>query len=185
MGEITRRENDWQDKATASAIAEARKIAQSSGLQMANTPVGKLTEQQWGWLIAPAIFGWIATRCQQAIAEGIDQEEAVRALAMSPSPGDVAVIRSILPKLATQVKIDWERPLAAWSKDEMTDFLLQAWLLANNADHVLADGAGPKILHKKPVAVLADECVHGMPHELCRLCEQNEKDGCPDDGLPF
>jgi hypothetical protein len=158
MGELSKLEDDWQAKAMASAIAEVRKIAQGSGLQLANTPVGKLSDQQWGWLITAATFGWITTRCQQAIAEGIDQEEAVRMIELSPSPGDVAVIRSILPTLADQVKIDWARPLADWSKDEMTGFLLQAWLLANDADTVLADGASPKILHKKPAPLVASEC---------------------------
>jgi hypothetical protein len=149
MGELSKREDDWQAKTTASAIAEARKIAQGSGLQLSNTPVGKLSNTQWGWLLSAAIFGWITTRCQQAIAEGIGQEEAVRMIELSPSPGDVAVIRSILPMLAETVKIDWARPLADWSKDEMTSFLLRAWLLANNANAVLADGPGSKILHKR------------------------------------
>jgi hypothetical protein len=185
MGEITRRENEWQDKATMRAIGEARKIAQGSSLQLANTPVGRLSEQQWGWLLSAAIFGWISTRCEQAIAEGMDQEDAVRMIEMSPAPGDVAVIRSILPTLASQVKIDWARPLSDWSKDEMTDFLLQAWLLANNADHVLADGAGSKILHKKPADDL--QCPHGMPRFLCRKCagDTDGEDDRPDDGIPF
>ena len=42
------------------------------------TPVGRLTDLQWGWLVTAAIFGWIQTRCQQAIEEGLDQEQAVR-----------------------------------------------------------------------------------------------------------
>jgi hypothetical protein len=184
MGELSKREDDWQAKATAAAIAEARKVAQGSGPLM-NTPVGRLSDLQWGWIIAPALFGWIATRCQQAIAEGINQEQAVRMLELSPSPGDVAVIRSILPTLADQVKIDWARPLADWSKDEMTGFLLHAWLLANKADIVLAEGAGPKILHKKSAPLVASECPHGIAPFLCRQCEQNGKDDRPDDGIPF
>jgi hypothetical protein len=182
MGEITRRENEWQDKATARAIGEARKIAQGSSLKLANTPVGRLSEQEWGWVLTAAIFGWISTRCEQAIAEGIDQEEAVRMIELSPSPGDLAMIRSILPTLATQVKIDWARPLKDWSKDEITNFLLQAWLLANNADRVLEHGAGSKILQKKPAE--EPECPHGMPRSLCRRCEQSETEDRPDDGIP-
>jgi hypothetical protein len=181
MGELSKREDEWQAKATAAAMAEARKIAQGSGLQLASTPVGKLTDKQWGWLIAAATFGWITTRCQQAIAEGIDQEEAVRTIELTPSPGDVAAIRSILPTLADHVKIDWARPLADWSKDEMVAFLLEAWLLANKAEAVLLNGPGT-ILRKKPAE---DECPHGLPRALCRLCEQPGKDDRPDDGVPF
>jgi hypothetical protein len=144
-----------------------------------NTPVGRLSDKQWGWIIAGALFGWITTRCEQAIVEGVSREDAVRTFELWPSsPGDVAVIHSILPTLADQAKIDWARPLADWSKNEMTNFLLQAWLMANSAEAVLADGA---ILRKKT----ADgECSHGMPRSLCRQCP-DEKDARPDDGIPF
>ena len=73
------------------------------------------------------IFGWIETRVQQAIAEGLDQEQTVRLTGLSPSPCDVAVVRSILPALADQAGIDWSLPLTAWSKDTMVGFLLLAW----------------------------------------------------------
>jgi hypothetical protein len=116
-----------------------------------------------------SLFGWITTRCEQAVAEGINREDAVRMLELSPSPGDVAVIHSILTPLADHVKIDWARPLMDWSKSEMTDFLLQAWLLANNAETVLADQA---ILRKKTTD---NECSHGMPRALCRQCRRTKK----------
>jgi hypothetical protein len=80
------------------------------------------------------IFAWIRTRCEQAAAEGISQEEAVRMTGLSPSPCDVAVVTSILPMLADQAKIDWALPLASWSRDAMTNFLLLAWQLINKAE---------------------------------------------------
>jgi hypothetical protein len=142
---ISKHEDQWQAKATASAVAEARKIATGSGSLM-NTPVGRLSDLQWGWIIAGALFGWITTRHQQAIAEGWDQEETVQFGGFSPSPADVAVVRSILPGLADQASIDWSKPLAAWSKDTMTDFVLLAWQLLNQAD--VAREHGPGILRK-------------------------------------
>jgi hypothetical protein len=46
MGEITKKENEWLDKATAAAIAGARKIAlNSTGLPMM-TPIGRLSDLQ-------------------------------------------------------------------------------------------------------------------------------------------
>jgi hypothetical protein len=78
MSEITKKENEWQDKATAVAITAVRKIALNSSGLPPMTPVGRLTDLQWGWLVTAAIFGWIQTRCQQAIEEGLDQEQAVR-----------------------------------------------------------------------------------------------------------
>ena len=116
MGALTERENAWLDKATAAAVAGARKIASSSGPLM-NTPVGRLSDDQWGWIVAAVIFGWIEVRVEQAIAEGLDQEQTVRLTGLSPSPCDVAVVRSILPTLADTAAIDWTQPLAAWSKD--------------------------------------------------------------------
>jgi hypothetical protein len=143
MDKISKHEDEWQRQATAAAIAEARKIALGSGPLM-NVPVGKLDNLQWGWLIAAAIFGWIRTRCEQAIAEGLDQEEAVM---MKPSAGEAAMVRSILPMLADRAAIDWSRPLAAWSKDDMTSFLLLAWQLMHQAEHAL-DQARSMILRK-------------------------------------
>jgi hypothetical protein len=43
MDEITKKENDWQDRATDAAIAGARKIALGSSPLM-NTPVGRLSD---------------------------------------------------------------------------------------------------------------------------------------------
>jgi hypothetical protein len=67
-------------------------------------------------IVTAAIFGWIEVRVQQAIAEGLDQEEAVRTTELSPDPCDVAVVSSVLPALAGQAKIDWSLPLRGWSK---------------------------------------------------------------------
>jgi hypothetical protein len=146
MNEITKKEDEWLRKSTAAAIEGARKIALGSTPLM-NTPVGRLKDDQWGWVVTGAIFAWIRTRCEQAIAEGIDQEDAVRITGLSPSPCDVAVITSILPTLADQAGIDWALPLSAWSKDTMTNFLLLAWQLIDNAEAARDHGPG-KIIGK-------------------------------------
>ena len=131
MSKLTQKEDAWQAKATAAAVAGARKIvALNGGSFPATTVLGKLSDQQWGWVVTAAIFGWIETRCQQAIEEGFDQEAAVRLTGLNPSPCDVAAVTSILPTLADKAGIDWDLPLKSWSKDEMTNFLLMAmWLL--------------------------------------------------------
>jgi hypothetical protein len=150
---ITKFEDQWQEKTTNSAIAAARKIALGSAPLM-NTPVGRLTNTQWGWLITAGIFAWIRTRCEQAIAENVDQEAAVRLTGLSPSPCDVAVVTSILPALADQARIDWSLPLSAWSKDTMTNFLLLAWQLINQAE--LARDQGKIIGKSKDWATKGD-----------------------------
>jgi hypothetical protein len=145
MSAISKQEDDWQRRATAVAITEARKIAAGSAALM-NTPVGGLSDLQWGWILAGALFGWITTRWQQAITEGWNKDETVLLGGFSPSPADVAVVRSILPLLADQAGIDWSKPLAAWSKEMMTDFVLLAWQLIRKAE--VAHDHGPGILRK-------------------------------------
>jgi hypothetical protein len=112
-----------------------------------NTPAGRLSDTQRGWIVTGAIFGWIRTRVEQAIAEGIDQEQAVRLTGLSPDPCDVAVVTSILPKLAEQAELDWSLPLSAWGKDTMASFLMLAWGLISKAETVRDHGPG-KIIRK-------------------------------------
>ena len=147
MTMTTKQENEWQDKATAAAIAGARKIAGGSAPLM-NTPVGRLNDKQWGFIVTAAIFGWVQTRVEQAIAEGVEQEQAVRNTGLSPSPCDVAVVSSILPKLSHKAAIDWSQPLAAWSKETMSSFLLLAWQLIGQAETARDHGSGTTIIHK-------------------------------------
>ena len=60
MAPTTKEENNWDDKATAAAIAGARKVV-SGSTPLMNTPVGRLGDQQWGWIVTGAIFGWVQT----------------------------------------------------------------------------------------------------------------------------
>jgi hypothetical protein len=129
----TKKEDAKLRQATAAAIVEARKVALDEAPLM-NTLVGRLNDTQWGWIIFAAICGWVQTRVAQAIQEGLDQEEAVRATGLSPSSCDVAVVHSILPALCDQAGVDWSLPLSAWSKDTMTNFLMTAWRLMNRAE---------------------------------------------------
>jgi hypothetical protein len=146
MGELAKQENEWLDKATAAATTGARKIALSSAPLM-NTPVGRLTDHEWGMILTAGIFGWVEVRVQQAIAEGRDSEETVRSTGFKPDPCDTAVVRSTLPTLADQASIDWTQPLAAWSSDIMTNFLMLAWRLIGEAETIRDHGPG-KILKR-------------------------------------
>ncbi|MFZ2077490.1 MAG: hypothetical protein WAV38_12740 [Xanthobacteraceae bacterium] len=179
MNEITKRENEWQDKATAAAIAAARKIALNSSGLPPMTPVGRLSDSQWGWIVTAVIFGWIQTRCEQAIAEGLNQEQAVRLTGLTPSPCDVAVVCSILPALADQAAIDWSQPLAAWSKDTMTNFLMLAWALIGKSKLARDQGPG-KIIRPIPSDL-------SIPDFLRRTSDQaSERSGQElNDPVPF
>jgi hypothetical protein len=174
MGKLSQQEDAWQAEATAQAVASARSMAQSqSGL--ANTPAGKLSDQQWGWIISAAIFAWIETRYQQAVAEGLACEELVTRT--SPSPRDSAIVQSILKPLASQAKIDWSKKLAAWSQQEMTDFVGLSWALIKDAEAALGQ-LPDTVLHKPEKTAAVDDGLD-IPEFLRRDAEGF------DDDIPF
>jgi hypothetical protein len=118
-------EDAWQRRATANAVAEARKIVRSVILPA--TPIGRLSDQEWGYFAAAIIFGWIATRAEQASTEGIEAERTIRNTNITPDPWDAGAIVAILPELAEACSdIDWSEPLNAWPRATMTKFLLEA-----------------------------------------------------------
>jgi hypothetical protein len=141
MNEATKSYDQWQQEATAAAIKAARSMALASPA-LRNTPIGRLTESQWGWIVTAAIFDWIRVRIGQAINEGRDGETFVRSTGLAPDPCDVAVVQSILPELADTAGIDWSQPLASWAPAQMTNFLLLAWRLLEEAKALRDHGPG-------------------------------------------
>jgi hypothetical protein len=129
IGVITKSaiEDAWQRHATATAIAAARGIVKHDGPIPPLTPIGRLSDIEWGWITAAILFGWISTRAQQATAENLDVERTIRATALDPDPWDAGAVLTILPDLADACPdVDWAVPLASWSKEKMTEFLLTA-----------------------------------------------------------
>jgi hypothetical protein len=128
MGELTRQEDDWLQRATAAAIAAARRIVlgNEAAVNM-NAPVGRLSDIEWGWIVAAVIFAWIQTRAEQATAEGLDTERTIRVTGSARGePWDAGAIAGILPELGDDESINWSKPLAAWSRDAMIAFLQNA-----------------------------------------------------------
>jgi hypothetical protein len=112
--------SDLQQEATAKAVA----IAQSMALGLGVAPISKLTTEQWGLIVSAAIFEWLRARSQQAVTEGIDPDLSFAAI--EPSPRVVAIVEAILPRLADEVAIDWDKSLMSWSGSEMVEFLMAA-----------------------------------------------------------
>ena len=153
MGEITKHENEWQVRATAAAIKAARRIvAGDAAVMPMMTPVGRLSEVQWGWIVAAVLFAWIKVRAEQAASEGIDAEQSIRDGV--DGAWDAGAITSTLPALADTPGIDWSKPLADWSPDQMIAFLTNALGLVQQA--MAARDRGPGISRKAnemPLAV--------------------------------
>jgi hypothetical protein len=122
----------WLRRATAAAIAAVRQVIDGDAIPKA-TSVGRLTDQEIGWLVAAAIFAWIRTRAEQATAEEWDTERTLRITGQTPEPWDAGAVTHILPRLAELEGFDWERPIAGWSKDTVIRFLLEAMKLITTA----------------------------------------------------
>jgi hypothetical protein len=129
---ISALEAEWQRRATAAAIAAARKVV-ADGALPSGTPIGRLSDAEWGWVVAAVLFAWIKTRAEQATSEGLDVETTIRMAGYAPDPWDAGAVSTILPELAEAVAIDWSKPLSDWSPEAMIDFLLAAFTLIRKA----------------------------------------------------
>jgi hypothetical protein len=126
-------EDEWQRRATAAAIAGARGVIQVDGPIPPGTPIGRLSDVEWGWIVAAVLFSWIKTRAEQA-AEQLDTERTIRMTALDPEPWDAGAVAAILPDLASACEhIDWSKPLADWSRETIVEFLLTAMALIRKA----------------------------------------------------
>jgi hypothetical protein len=125
-------EDAWQRQATAAAIAGAREVI--GELIPPATPIAKLSDSEWAYVIASVIFGWIQMRAQQASAEGHDMERTIRSTGIDPDPWDAGPVIAVLPELADVcADLDWSLPLATWPKETMAKFLLEAMRLIEPA----------------------------------------------------
>jgi hypothetical protein len=127
-------EDAWQRRATAAAIEAARGIVQRDGPIPPATPIGRLSDTEWGWVLAAMLFAWIGRRAEQAAAEQLDTEQCIRMTVLDPQPWDAGAVAAILPELADACSgLDWAKPLTAWSRDNIVEFLLKAMPLIRKA----------------------------------------------------
>src|SRR6516164_1682864 len=128
-------EDEWQRRATAAAIEAARGVVRMDGPIPPGTPVGRLSETEWGWVVAAVLFGWIRVRAEQATAEQLDTERTIRMTALDPEPWDAGAVAAILPELADTCAdtVDWSKPLTQWPRETIIEFLLKAMPLISKA----------------------------------------------------
>jgi hypothetical protein len=127
-------EDKWQRDATAAAIAAARRVVQMDGPIPPGTPIGRLSDTEWGWILAAMLFAWVRTRAEQAASEQLDTEQVIRLTALDPEPWDAGAVAAILPELASTCgTIDWSQPVTTWPRDTMIEFLLTAMRLIRKA----------------------------------------------------
>jgi hypothetical protein len=127
-------EDVWQRRASAAAVAGARAVVKDGGPIPPGTPVGRLSDIEWGWIVAAILFAWISMRAEQATAEQLDTERTIQMATLDPQPWDAGAVATILPELAAACPdIDWAQPLGAWPRETMVEFLLTAMRLIRKA----------------------------------------------------
>jgi hypothetical protein len=142
-------EDIWQREATRVAIEKARAVVYG-GAVPPMTPIGRLSDIEWGWIVAAILFGWIDTRARQATSNGAGPDKYIRDTGIDPDPWDTGAIDSILPELASP-EIDWSN--TEFSREEMICFLSNAFTLISKA-MILRD-KGEKLVTCRPPASTA------------------------------
>ena len=168
-------EDAWLRKATGAAIAAARKITEDGTVDPA-VPVGRLSDVEWSWIFSSSLFAWIVVRSEQAVAEQIDSELTIRAVGYNPNPWDVGAIAAILPDLSGTPGIDWAKPLAGWSREEMLSFLTAAFALIRKG-MIARDLSGATITRKSDAAQLARQANAAAGGPLMTSDELNDPIG--------
>jgi hypothetical protein len=170
-------EDQWQRQATAAAIAGARGVVQLDGPIPPGTPIGRLSEIEWGWIIAAALFAWISKRAEQATAEQLDTEQLIRMTALDPQPWDAGAVAAILLELADACSgLDWSKPLGTWSKDHIIEFLLKAMPLIRKA-MIARDLSTRGITRQSSVATIARQANAAAGGPLMTPDELNDEIG--------
>jgi hypothetical protein len=164
----------WQRQATRAAIEGCRKIIKD-GVIPAGTPIGRLGDGEWGWLVSAALFGWISTRAEQAVADQTKTELVVRVTGLDPEPWDAGAIASILPELA-QSSVDWTLPLTHWPRETMVEFLVTAMRLIRKAE-IARDLSGRGVTRQSSTAVIAREANAAVGGPLMTPDEFNDESG--------
>ena len=170
-------EDQWQRDATAAAIAAARNVIRTDGPIPPGTPIGRLSDIEWGWVVAGILFAWISKRAEQAVSERIDTEQLIRMTALDPQAWDAGAVTAVLPDLADACSgLDWSKPLTAWPKDDIIEFLLKAMPLIRKA-MIARDLSDKGISRKSSAATIARQANAAAGGPLLALGELDDEIG--------
>jgi hypothetical protein len=170
-------EDQWQRDATAAAVAAARGVVQMDGPIPPGTPIGRLSDTEWGWIVTGVLFAWIGKRAEQAVAQEIEAEQLIRMTGLDPEPWDAGAVAAILPDLADACAgLDWSKPLAEWSRDNIIEFLLKAMPLVRKA-MIARDLSDKGITRKSSAATIARQSNAAAGGSLMTPDEFNDEIG--------
>ena len=171
-------EDQWQRDATVAAVAAARRVIQMDSPIPPGTPVGRLSDAEWGWILSAMLFAWISKRAQQAAAEQLDSEQLIRLTALDPQPWDAGAVAAILPELADACAgiVDWSKPLMDWPQDTVVEFLLKAMPLIRKAT-IARDLSAKGITRKSSADMIARQVNAAAGGPLVTQDEFNDEIG--------
>ena len=163
-------EDCWQREATRVAIDKARAVV-SGGAVPPNTAIGRLSDTEWGWIVAAVLFGWIDVRARQAVDNGIGVNKHIRDTGFEPDPWDIGAIESVLPELAAS-DVDWNKPLVGLSREDIIAFLADALSLIRKA--MAARDRGQGVVTQRTPASTAREALAAAGGSLMTPDELND-----------
>jgi hypothetical protein len=159
-------EDAWQREATRVAIEKGRALVAGGALKPM-TPIGRLSDTEWGWVVCNVLFGWIHVRAEQATNNGVGSDKYIRDTGLDPNPWLTGAVAAVLPELAVVCKeTDWSLPLAELTREEMIGFLTDAYVLISKA--IAARDKGEKIVTRRP------------PDDTAKDAEPDWDDGIPE-----
>lgn len=139
------REDHWQRQATAEAVIACKQVIGANGIN-ARSMISSLSDLEWGWIAAAAIFAWIKTKAQHAVEEGTGYDIPIRSMTYKAmAPWEAGAIETILPALGGLEGVDWSKPVGEWSKDQIVSFAYQINRLASSALAARDEGATDKL----------------------------------------
>ena len=134
VAKLSAEQDEWMRQATDASITAAKDVIGDMGPIRSGTPIGRLTNHEWGWLCSSSVWGWIATRAEQAANEGWNPEATIGLTGLTPDPRMAGAVASILPKLAEACpELDWAKPVGDWSREDIVELLSAAFDLVQQA----------------------------------------------------
>jgi len=121
-------------QAFEACVAAVKDLIGVDGPIKPDIQVGRITTNEFGWLVATTVSAWVWNRAAQAAVEGLGAERAIHTTGLAPDPWFCGAVEACLPMLADACfDAPWDKPINEWPKEEVVAFLLAAHELIQSA----------------------------------------------------
>jgi hypothetical protein len=129
MGRV---DDEATQNALAAGSAAGRSLVHGNGINP-RAMVGSLSETEWNYLSLAIVCGWIKSKSEHAIQEGLDVDDQLLSIGRDPEPAEIGAIETALKTLADIQGVDWSRPVGEWNKAMMANFAWHCSRIVNSA----------------------------------------------------